>query len=334
MSSKNYEFNWSELAFSSKKSLRDLNAIFIAAPREISGKRFTQIIKQWLPKGNIVLGIAVEGYIDGFDGQPHFRSLKKKDIQFIINKVNKSNSPHKIHTLRYLQRDLNAILEKISFKHHLFINGSWHKTFHTLAPYYTLVNNNRSYELISPFSDETEARQYTRRSENEIKKAFHMPKLGSGLSEADMMSSAFRASTYSFDYSFQTGVSLGRKTKSGYTFLAATYNKVVPFQSYAMHYGASRETHFSPPHDVNHYDTVHAEVELILQAGRQKLNLKGTSFFISTLPCPTCARMLSQTDIKELIYQHDHSEGYAIKMLEATGKNVRRLTPQKAASNV
>jgi deoxycytidylate deaminase len=92
-----------------------------------------------------------------------------------------------------------------------------------------------------------------------------------------------------------------------------------------MHYGAAREIHFSPPHDVNHYDTVHAEVELILQASRQKIGLKDTSFFINTLPCPMCARMLSQTDIKELVYQNDHSEGYAIKMLEACGKIVRRL---------
>jgi deoxycytidylate deaminase len=43
------------------------------------------------------------------------------------------------------------------------------------------------------------------------------------------------------------------------------------------------------------------------------------------MPCPACARMLSQTDIEEFVYSIDHSEGYAVKMLEAAGKKVRRI---------
>jgi len=35
--------------------------------------------------------------------------------------------------------------------------------------------------------------------------------------------------------------------------------------------------------------------------------------------------MLSQTDIAEFVYQEDHSDGYAIKMLELAGKKVRRI---------
>ncbi len=73
---KDYEFDWSNLAFASKKPLRDLAAIFIAAPREISAERFAQLVKEYLPKGNIVLGLAKEKFIDGFDCQPQFRTLQ------------------------------------------------------------------------------------------------------------------------------------------------------------------------------------------------------------------------------------------------------------------
>lgn len=325
MQTHRYNFDWSELAFGSKKPLRELNAIFIAAPREISSERFTQLVREWLPKGNIVLGLALEDYVDGFAGQPQFRTLQLKNVEAIINKVNPAKSPHKIYTLSYFQRDLTHILEKIAFKHHLFMNGSWHKSFHTLPPYYTLVNQHRSYQLISPFVDEAEARSYAIKLEKQLVKTHPLPAKNNTLTEAAMMQTALTAAAHSFDYSFQTGVALGKAVRDGYTFLAATYNAVVPFQTYAMHYGASRETHFSPPHDLNHYDTVHAEVFLILKAAAEKVDLRGTTFFISTLPCPTCARMLSQTDIKEFVYLNDHSEGYAAGLFEKTGKKIRRL---------
>ena len=47
--------------------------------------------------------------------------------------------------------------------------------------------------------------------------------------------------------------------------------------------------------------------------------------FINLMPCPTCARMLAMTDIEEFVYSIDHSDGYAVKMLEAAGKKVRRV---------
>jgi deoxycytidylate deaminase len=92
-----------------------------------------------------------------------------------------------------------------------------------------------------------------------------------------------------------------------------------------MHYGASREKHFSPPNDLNYYDTVHAEVMLILQAQRQDIKLAGTTLFINLLPCPSCARMLCETPIVEFVYTNDHSEGYALRLLQAAGKKVWRL---------
>jgi deoxycytidylate deaminase len=131
----------------------------------------------------------------------------------------------------------------------------------------------------------------------------------------------------SLDYSFQTGVTLGKKTKGGYKHIASAYNKVVPYQTYALHYGASRETNFSVPHDLNHYDAIHAEVALILKVAANKLDLADASLFINLLPCPSCARMFTQTPITDFIYTEDHSAGYAVQLLEKAGKTVRRVVP-------
>lgn len=315
----NFSFDWNELAFGSKKPINELKATFIAAPRELSAARFTQLVKEYLPMGNIVLGIAKEKYVLGFEDQPQFRMLEAQTAQSIVDKVNKSASANKIYMLNYFQRDLRYLLEKLNFKRAVFVNGSWKYTFHTLSHYFTLTKRGIPYQLVTPFADEAEAKNFAMRT--------NLPQVptSGNFTEKEMQELAGEIAKHSYDYSFQTGVSLGRKKGGKYELLARTFNRVVPYQTYAMHHGASRETNFSPPNDLNHYDATHAEVELLINAQEEKIDLKGTTLFINLLPCPSCARMLSRTDIAEFAYREDHSDGYAVKMLEESGKKVRRI---------
>jgi len=317
-----YHFDWSELAFESKKPLRELRATFIAAPREMSTQRLTQLIKAYLPKGTIILGIAKETYVEGLENQPQFRMLQQASVQKLLDQVNAASPKHKIYTLSYFQREAKYIFSKLDFQKVLLVRGSWSRTFHTREEYYIIANKRQEYELISPFASEEEARVYEKTINREMGE-FTKPK--GPLSEKAMSERAAAIARYSYDYSFQTGVVLGIPTKHSYTFLGNTFNKVVPFQTYAMHYGTSREVNFSPPHDLNHYDTIHAEVAMIIKAQKEGLDLRGTTLFINLLPCPACARMFCETDIEEFVYLHDHSEGYAYELLQKAGKKVRRL---------
>jgi tRNA(Arg) A34 adenosine deaminase TadA len=314
-----YYLDWSDLAFGSKKPLRELGAVFITAPRTISSTRFKQLLKTYLPAGNIVLGLAKEPYILGLEDQDWFRTLQLDDVQATIEKVNAA-SPQKVYTLSYHQRDLPFILEKIPFKHHVFINGSWYTAFHLRPEYYRLAKQRASYEHVSPFADETEARNYADTLPAPA------PPTKTMLTDNEMLSLARDVAKYSLAYSeYQIGVTLGRPQDDKYQLLIAEFNRVVPYQTYAMHHGAARERHFSPIGDQNHYDVNHAEIETIITAGRRGIDLAGTTLFINVLPCPTCARMFTSTDISEFVYSQDHSDGYAVKMLEAAGKKVRRL---------
>ena len=81
----------------------------------------------------------------------------------------------------------------------------------------------------------------------------------------------------------------------------------------------------SPVGDLNYYDTVHAEINLIIDAQKNHIDLKNTVLFINLLPCPHCARALCETDISEIFYTLDHSDGYAVALLEKSGKKVQRL---------
>lgn len=328
-------FDWADLAFGSKKPINALEAIFIAAPRSISEQRFKQLVKTYLPQGNIILGIAKEDYIVGFEKQPQFKTLQLAQIEPLISKVNAAPGNNKIYTLNYFQRELQYLIDKLTFKKAVLINGSWQHVFHSSPAYYQLTAKQTPYEMISPFTDEAEARQYEAQTEKEIILTFGLiDRKRTDYTELELLEISNKSATRSYDYSFQTGATLARATSQPgkYELLISTFNQVVPFQTYAMHYGASREKHFSPPNDLNHYDAVHAEVWLLIEAQKaaekkHPVSLKDTTLFINLMPCPPCARMLSQTSIKEIVYSIDHSDGYAIKMLEAAGKTVRRLVP-------
>lgn len=323
-------FDWGELAFGSKKPLQSLKATFIAAPRHISSSRFTQLVKQHLPAGNIVVGIAKEDYIEGFEGQPQFLTLKiDTKLKGIIDKVNGSASKYKIYLLHYFQREAKFVLEKGGFSKVLLVNGSWKYTFHTRPEYYVLANNRIAYEHISPFASEAEAIEYDTHIWPVMAASVSVISPQKLHTELEMLELANSIARFSLDTSYQTGVALGKATEKGYRYLGSTFNKVVPYQTYAMHHGASREQHFSPPNDLNHYDAVHAEVMLVLKAQKEGIDLHGTTLFINLLPCPSCARMLGQTDIEEFVYVEDHSAGYALQMLELCGKKVRRVVPAK-----
>ena len=316
-----YELNWSDIAFGSKKVLKDLDAIFIAPPREISTTRFTQLVKQFLPIGNIVLGCAEEEYIVGFEGQPQFKTLRCETVKPLIDRVNVSSSPNKITILHCKQSELVYIYEKIKFRHVLLVSGSWQFTFHTRPEYYALVNNKTPFEFVSPFSSEKEALQYAL----DFEKNMVVQKPGVLLSETQMMDAASAVAKNAFDHSFQSGVALGKKIGPNYTLLATAFNKTVPFQTFAWHFGPLRERHLSAPGDLNYYDTIHAETNLIVQVAKNHIDMVGATLFINLLPCPNCAKILCETGISEIVYSLDHSNGYAVALLEKAGKKVRRL---------
>jgi deoxycytidylate deaminase len=324
-----YELRWSDIAFGSKKPLRDLKATFIAAPREMSVARFTQLIKNYLPSGNIVVGCAEELYVNGFENQPQFKTLQYDDIKYLVKKVNDSPSPYKITILHCRQSDLIPIYEKIKFHSVVLVNGSWQYTFHTRPEYYALVSRNIPFEFVSPFASEDEAINYAA----DFDKQIVLQKTGVDLTELEMLRTANNVAKNAFDHSFQGGVALGKKNGKRYKLITTTYNKTVPYQTFAWHFGPLRERHLSPPGDLNYYDTIHAEANLIVQAAKHQIDLKGTSLFINLLPCPNCAKILCETDIVEVVYSLDHSNGYAVALLEKAGKTVRRLIDNEKLIN-
>ena len=314
--------DWSDFAFKSKGKLSDLNAVFIVAPREISIKRFTQIFKEYITEGAVILGVSKEQYVKGFGYQPQFKMLQLKSLSGVIEKIESSPVGKNFYILEYMQDDLQFILRDVDFKKVILVNGSWKYTFHTRSEFYEIVKKKLDFEFISPFESEEVAIKEYERLKIDINKNFELTTKVNGLkSDKDVFEFLEAVSKSSFDNSFQVGAVLFSDKKE---LLAYSYNKVVPFETYALHYGNQREINMSPPNDVNFYSTNHAEVELIIECMSKKIDTNNSLLYINVLPCPSCARMICSTKIKKIIYKIDHSDGYAISLLSKAGKEVQQ----------
>lgn len=311
-------YKWSEVKTSDLKQLTQNKPILILGPREISTKRVVQLSEKLVTKKPIVWGCVTEKYITGLENSPQFKTLGLKKLKDALKKL-PQDTQKSISILTYPQKETVKILKQGNWGAVVGINGSWHRAFHYRDEYHTIIDKKILYKLVSSFINKAEALNYFQK----IKPALPAvkAKAGTKYSEKKLMEFSKQASLRSFDYTFQTGAVLAKNNK----FLLATHNKVVPYETYMLHKGATKEKNLTGFQEPGHYDTSHAEQEMLIQIHKQGIDLDGCSLYINLMPCPACARLLSSTPIKEVVYQHEHSDGYAKELLEKGGKGVRSI---------
>ncbi|MEP7104133.1 MAG: deaminase [Candidatus Dojkabacteria bacterium] len=297
--------DWNSISEKKKLEISKSKSVFILAPSVISKKKISQLVQKLSNKTKVIIGCAKESHVDGLSGE-QFKLFNIKELSSVLNKID-------VDILEYYQRDIKYIFSELKFSAVIFINGSWSRSLHLREEFWTLLRNKTEYKLVSPFINEQEAKKFAAEFEFndyaiEIKNDTDAFKLVDGVKQ------------HSFDWTGQVGAVLVKNNK----IIAASCNTVIPYITYSMHFGASREKNFSPPSDQNFYDTNHAEVKLVLHCLKTKIDPSGSKLYINILPCPTCARMLSESGISEVIYKHDHSDGYAAKLFEGSGIKVTR----------
>jgi len=74
--------------------------------------------------------------------------------------------------------------------------------------------------------------------------------------------------------------------------------------------------------------TIHAEENIIAKAAKEGISLKGTSLYVTTFPCPVCAKLIACSGIKKLYFTEGGSNFDAQKVLESADINIYQV-PQK-----
>lgn len=68
--------------------------------------------------------------------------------------------------------------------------------------------------------------------------------------------------------------------------------------------------------------TIHAEENIIAQAAKTGVSLDGTSLYVTTFPCPVCAKLIACSGIKKIYFQEGGSNFDAQKVLVSSGVDI------------
>ena len=120
---------------------------------------------------------------------------------------------------------------------------------------------------------------------------------------AEMMSRAFEESQKASNWWRQVGAVIARDKE----ILLTGYNFNVPSSRMSCIEGDPR-SFFSKGIHIEITTDYHAEAQLISIAAREGISLKGTDLYVTTFPCPPCAKNIAYSGIKRCYF----SSGYAM----------------------
>ena len=103
-----------------------------------------------------------------------------------------------------------------------------------------------------------------------------------------------------------------------------THNRILPTEQTAYIVGDSRGNFHKGDH-VELTMALHCEIGLVAEAARQGISLEGASMYVTTFPCPPCAKAVAFSGVKKLYY----GEGYGMldgeEILRAQGVDIIKV---------
>jgi dCMP deaminase len=70
---------------------------------------------------------------------------------------------------------------------------------------------------------------------------------------------------------------------------------------------------------------IHAEQNAIIQAAKMGISIQDSTLYVTTHPCFTCAKMLINAGVKEIIYKEGYPDEFAKEILKEAGVKVIRF---------
>lgn len=142
-----------------------------------------------------------------------------------------------------------------------------------------------------------------------------------GAFEKEMMNAAIDEAQKSSDWWRQVGTVIVQDGK----IIANGHNHHLPTDYHLSLFGDPR-TNFDAGVRIDLSTAIHSEAGVVASSARRGLSLDGASAFVTTFPCPNCARLLAEAGIKTIYY----SKGYSLLDAEAVlnGFNVNIVLVQ------
>ncbi len=98
-------------------------------------------------------------------------------------------------------------------------------------------------------------------------------------------------------------------------------NKDLPSDHTPYQVGEVRDF-FKPGERQDLASTIHAEQKIVAEAAKKGISLTETSLYVTTFPCPVCAKLIAFSGIKNLYFGEGGSNFDAKKVLESAGVKI------------
>jgi len=121
--------------------------------------------------------------------------------------------------------------------------------------------------------------------------------------DKEVMDAAAEMSAKSSDFWRQVGAAIVRDGQ----IILVTYNRHVPSAQTPYAYGDPRGN-FKKGIHIELSTAIHAESALIAEAAKQGFSLGGADIYVTTFPCPVCAKLITYSGIKRVFFR----EGYSL----------------------
>jgi dCMP deaminase len=121
--------------------------------------------------------------------------------------------------------------------------------------------------------------------------------------DKEFIGEAFKESEKSSDWWRQIGAVVVKEGK----IIITGYNKHLP-SNFSPYINGDPRNNFDAGIRIDLCTSIHAEAATIAAAAKNGINLNGCSIYVTTFPCPTCARLLAESGISKVFY----SKGYSL----------------------
>lgn len=100
------------------------------------------------------------------------------------------------------------------------------------------------------------------------------------------------------------------------------HNRPYPEADYALGMFGDPRSNFDAGEHIELSKVIHAEAGLIARAARDGLSLSGADLYVTTFPCPVCAKSVAAAGIKRVYYEKGYSLLDAEDVLKSQGVEI------------
>lgn len=157
----------------------------------------------------------------------------------------------------------------------------------------------------------------------ELEQEVDVPVIGQTKFERELWSSLGREAQRSADWWRQVACAVVRDEEV----ILSAINTLRP-DEYVVSYLGDPRAIFNKGVKLELAHFIHAEATVIAQAARRGIPLAGAELYVSTFPCPSCAKLVAEAGFARVIYRAGYSVLDGETVLTAAGIQIERFNPE------